>query len=112
MPTSPTTHYSMATLVPRGLYATQVLELLAATRDLFASTGDRELIRDEMDTRLRAIVAAEQVPANEFFQVLRVALSWPAATPDLFELMIGLGRDGVLQRVDIAMTRLTDEAAC
>jgi hypothetical protein len=78
---------------------------------LFAEPGGWELNRNELDPALRAIVAAQQVPAGDFFKALRVTLSWPNAVPDLFEVMVALGREGVLGRLDAALIRLTDEAS-
>jgi len=102
--------YSLSTLVPKGLYATQVKALLAATRRLIEAMPDEEFRRDNLDLSLRELPAGSETSAADLFRVLRVALTWPNARPDLFEVMLAIGRVGTLDRLDMALIRLTDEA--
>jgi hypothetical protein len=106
----PAVRYSLADLVPNGIYATQVRRLLTATRELVATMPEQEFRRDALDSSLRDLASQSQSPDSDLFKVLRVALAWPEARPDLFEVILNLGRDGVLNGLDLALTRLTDEA--
>ena len=67
-------------------------------------------VRLEVDAALHELAAAQQVAAAELFSMLRVALAWPLATPDLFEVMRVLGRNEVLARLDRALVMLNDVA--
>jgi hypothetical protein len=102
--------YRLSDLVPKGLYATQVRELLAETRQVIAALPEGEFRRDKLDYSLREVAARSQVAPTELFKVVRVALAWPNARPDLFEVMMAQGKDGTLERLEAALTRVTDEA--
>jgi len=101
--------YSLSTLVPKGLYATQVKALLATTRRLIEAMPDEEFRRDNLDLSLRELPAGIETSATDLFRVLRVALAWPNARPDLFEVMVAIGRVGTLDRLDMALIRLTTQ---
>jgi hypothetical protein len=102
--------YTISTLVPKSLYASQVKGLLAEARRHIAALPDEEFRRERLDLLLRRLADQSNVEASELFTLLRVSLAWPDAIPDLFEVMLALGRQGILGRLDLALTRLTDEA--
>lgn len=102
--------YAIADLVPTGLYATQVRTLLSEAGRLVDTLAEEDFRRDRLDSAFRELSARNQVPPVDLYKVLRVALAWPNARPDLFEVIGELGKDGTVGRLEAAFTRLTDEA--
>ena len=79
-------------------------ELLGATREALASavTWDAETL----EASLRALAAARNVSAGKVFQPLRVALTGLTVSPGIFEMLIQMGRDLALKRIDKALAAL------
>jgi len=101
--------YDLATLVPKGLYASQVRKVLGAARQVIAGMPEAAP-RLELDAALRNVAAPTGVSSVHLFSIVRVALAWPLATPDLFETIQRLGHSDVLARLDRALLRLNDVA--
>ena len=106
----PTRAPDLATLVPRGLYASQSRQLLVATRSELADASCDLSKRHALDALLRGIAASQDLPAVSLFSVLRAVVAWPCASPDLFEVMQLLGAAEVVARLDAALLRLSDVA--
>jgi len=102
--------YDIATLVPRGLYASKAREVLGAARRMIAEMPDPLPSRLEIDSAVRALSASYEIAAADLFSMIRVALAWPLATVDLFETIRFLGNREVLARLDVALLALTDLA--
>ena len=98
----------LATLIPRGLYAPQARKLLAAARTELAAAGRVLPPRHALDALLRGVAASQDLPAVSLFSMLRTVAAWPAAAPDLFEVMQLLGAAEVVARIDAALLRLSD----
>ena len=106
----PTPGYDLAKLIPPGLYASQARQLLVSVRTELPTLGQELPSRDSLDALLRGIAASQDVSSLSFYSLLRTALVWPAAAPDLFETMQSLGGPEVLARLDLALLRLGDVA--
>ena len=80
---------------PAGTAAT-----LTAVRDTLAATPwDAEAL----ETALRSMAAARGVGAGKIFQPLRVALTGLAASPGIFDVLLILGRERSIRRVERAV---------
>jgi glutamyl-tRNA synthetase len=87
-----------------------------ATAELLRAVGDalRSLDAWEpaaMEESLRALGEARGVSGGKVFQPLRVALTGLSVSPGIFEVLVLLGRERSLARIDAAVKRLEAPAA-
>jgi glutamyl-tRNA synthetase len=61
---------------------------------------------DALEPELRRLAERIGVGAGKIFQPLRVALTGVAASPGIFDVLVLLGRDRSLARIDEALRRL------
>jgi glutamyl-tRNA synthetase len=80
-------------------------DLLSATRTALADLGTWEAA--PMEESLRALATSRGLSAGKLFQPLRVALTGSAASPGIFDVLLLLGRERSLRRLDAAVTRLS-----
>ena len=76
-------------------------DLLAATRERLAATPD--WTPTSLETSLRELAESLGTTAGKIFQPLRVALTGLLASPGIFDVLLTLGRERALQRVDAAI---------
>ncbi|MBI3749347.1 MAG: glutamate--tRNA ligase [Chloroflexi bacterium] len=95
-----------AVLVPRRWDADTTRDGLAAARSTIAAVGEVTFEADELEPPLRALAEARGWKAGDLFMAIRVAITGRTATPPLFDTMVALGRDRVLERLDRAMAVL------
>jgi glutamyl-tRNA synthetase len=81
-----------------------VVPLLAATRDTLAALGTWEPAA--MEEALRQLAERQNTTGGKIFQPLRVALTGLTVSPGIFEVMVMLGRELTLSRIDRAVTHL------
>jgi glutamyl-tRNA synthetase len=81
-----------------------VAPLLTATRDNLAALGAWE--PTAMEDSLRVLAESLGVAGGKIFQPLRVALTGLTVSPGIFEVMVMLGREKTLARIDRALARL------
>ncbi|MDE3129237.1 MAG: glutamate--tRNA ligase [Gemmatimonadota bacterium] len=79
-------------------------ELLRATRDALAAVGPWEPA--PLEESLRALAEARGLGGGKLFQPLRVALTGLAVSPGIFDVLVLLGRERSLARVDAAIRHL------
>jgi glutamyl-tRNA synthetase len=81
-----------------------------AVRDRLAALRARlegcEWGEQSLETLLRGVAEAEGVGAGKVIHPLRVALTGQSASPGIFEVMVLLGREVALERLDRALERL------
>jgi glutamyl-tRNA synthetase len=75
----------------------QVLE--AAGRRLAEGEWDASI----MENALRMLAEELGIPGGRIFQPLRVALVWQLASPGIFDVLLVLGRERSLARIDMAV---------
>jgi glutamyl-tRNA synthetase len=80
-------------------------EVLSAVRGALASAPIWEAA--PLEEALRALAESRGVGAGKLFQPLRVALTGVAASPGIFDVLVLLGRDRSLARLDSAVMYLT-----
>jgi glutamyl-tRNA synthetase len=79
-------------------------EILSATRTALAAAPAWDAAALEGD--LRTLAEARGIGAGKLFQPLRVALTGVTASPGIFDVLVLLGRDRSLSRLDAAMAWL------
>jgi glutamyl-tRNA synthetase len=87
----------------------------AKTRDLLTSARERIATAPwdaaALEESLRALAEAQGVSAGKVLQALRVALTGVAASPGLFDVLLVIGRERSLARIDAALEYLERGAA-
>ena len=78
--------------------------ILTASRD--ALTSAPVWTTDALEPELRRLAEQIGVGAGKVFQPLRVALTGVSASPGIFDVLVLLGRQRSLERVDNALRRL------
>ena len=93
-------------LVPKRWDAETTREGLTAARSTIADVGEVTFEADELEPPLRALAEARGWKAGDLFMAIRVAITGRTATPPLFDTMVALGRERVLERLDRALAAL------
>jgi nondiscriminating glutamyl-tRNA synthetase len=96
-----------AMLVPKRWDAATTRDGLAAAREVIAAVGEVAFEADELEPPLRALAEARGWKAGDLFMAIRVAVTGRTATPPLFDTLVALGRERVLERLDRAQAALT-----
>ncbi len=78
--------------------------LLTATRDALAAVSS--WTTEALEAALRDLAAARQLAAGKIFQPLRVALTGLTVSPGIFDVLVLLGRDTSLSRINTAIRTL------
>ena len=100
----PTIEYDPAAVAKNWKDAAQASALLKATRDALAAAPEWE--SEALEASLRAVAEAQGVAAGKVFQPLRVALTGLNVSPGIFEMLIQMGRELSLSRIDAALQEL------
>ena len=96
----------LTTLVPKRWDAATTRAGLAAARDVIASVGPVVFEADELEPPLRALAEARGWKAGDLFMAIRVAVTGRTATPPLFDMLVALGRERTLRRLERALELL------
>ena len=83
--------------------------LLGDVRQALASLP--EWAPDAMEAALRALAEQRGVAAGKLFQPLRVALTGLTVSPGIFDVLVMLGRDLALRRLDAATGHLSGQTS-
>ncbi len=95
--------YDAALLVPKRWDAETTAAGLVDAREVIAETGVVTFEADELEPPLRALAEARGWKVGDLFMAIRVAVTGRTATPPLFDTLVALGRDRVLERLDKAI---------
>ena len=93
-------------LVPKRWDAATTLEGLRAAQAIVEQAGAVSFESEELEPPLRDIAEARGWKAGDLFMAIRVAVTGRTATPPLFDTLIALGRDRVLERLGAAIAIL------
>ncbi|MCC7194755.1 MAG: glutamate--tRNA ligase [Gemmatimonadaceae bacterium] len=93
--------YDPASVAKQWKDAGATRRLLAASRETLAGLAAWEAA--PMEEAMRSLAAREGVGAGKLLQPLRVALTGLAASPGIFDVLMLLGRDASLRRIDTAL---------
>lgn len=98
-----------AEAVQKHLRAAETAERLQIARDALASAEPFDLTTTEKSVR----DAAERggVGAGKLIHPLRVSLTGKSASPPIFDVVVALGREATLRRIDRLIKRLGDVTA-
>ena len=78
--------------------------LLRATREALATV--RNWTTEDLEAALRSLAESRGVTAGNVFQPLRVALTGLTVSPGIFEMLIQMGRELSIKRIDKALAVL------
>jgi glutamyl-tRNA synthetase len=95
-------------LIPKRWDAATTRHGLAAARSTIAAVGEVTFEADELEPPLRALAETRGWKVGDLFMAIRVAITGRTATPPLFDTMVALGRDRVLDRLDRALAALAE----
>jgi glutamyl-tRNA synthetase len=95
-----------ALLVPKRWDLPTTIAGLAAARISVAANGPVSFDHGGLEASLRTLAVERGWKAGDLFMAIRVALTGRTATPPLFETMVALGYDRVLDRLDRALEAL------
>ncbi len=104
----PTIGYDPAAVAKNWKDPAQASALLQATREALAAAPDWEA--EALEACLRSVADAQGVAAGKVFQPLRVALTGLSVSPGIFEMLIQMGRELSLNRIDAALRTLAGAA--
>lgn len=90
-------------LVPKRWDVATTRDGLTAARAVIAEVGAVAFEADELEPPLRALAEGRGWKAGDLFMAIRVAVTGQTATPPLFDTLVALGRDRVLERLDRAI---------
>lgn len=82
---------------------------LSALRDRFAALDEWDAAR--LEAELRSLADELGIGAGKLIHPLRVALVGAAVSPGIFDVLVVMGRERTLRRLDAAMTALAQQAA-
>jgi len=86
--------------------ATTVAGLRAARDTIAGTTGPVTFEADELEPPMRALADSNGWKAGDLFMAIRVAVTGRTATPPLFDSLVAIGRERVLDRLDAAIALL------
>lgn len=95
--------YDASMLVAKKLTPEETLEALKAARDTIANTPFEA---ETLEQALRELASQMGLKAGQMFSPIRVAISGKKVAPPLFDMMLALGRETTLARLDDAIQRL------
>jgi glutamyl/glutaminyl-tRNA synthetase len=82
----------------------EAADLLRSTRDVLAKVPEWKT--EPLETALRSLAELRGISAGKVFQPLRVALTGLTVSPGIFEMLLQMGRELSLKRIDKALTVL------
>ncbi|MEO8570905.1 MAG: glutamate--tRNA ligase [Chloroflexota bacterium] len=98
--------YDPALLVPKRWDGATTREGLIAARSTIADTGAVSFEADQFEPPLRALAEGRGWKVGDLFMAIRVAVTGRTATPPLFDTLVALGFERVLDRLDRAIAIL------
>ncbi len=87
----------------------EVVPRLQALRDRYADLDDWNA--DTLEAALRGLADEMDIGAGKLIHPLRVALLGTAVSPGIFDVILAVGREASLQRLDRAIAALDETAA-
>ena len=84
-------------------------ELLEAVRDRLAAAEQWE--PETLESSMRALADGRHVAVGKILQPLRVALTGVSVSPGIFDVLVLMGRERSLQRIEAALRALRGEVA-
>jgi len=94
-----------AELVPKKLDAAKAREALSAAGETLSQLDTWD--EPSLEQHLRALAEQLELKTGDLFMTLRVAATGSRVSPPLFQTLHALGKDEVLQRLDVAVGTLS-----
>jgi glutamyl-tRNA synthetase len=99
-----TIEYDQSAVAKNWKDPAEAASLLRATREALAATAEWQ--PEALESALRDLAERSGVAAGKVFQPLRVALTGLTVSPGIFEMLVQMGRDLSLKRIDQALAHL------
>jgi glutamyl-tRNA synthetase len=100
-----------ADLVPKRWDVATTVEGLTAAREVIAGVGPVSFEADELEGPLRQLAEERGWKVGDLFMCVRVAVTGRTATPPLFDVLVALGYQRTLERLDAAREALATKVA-
>jgi nondiscriminating glutamyl-tRNA synthetase len=98
-------------LVPKRWDAPTTAEGLTAAREVIASVGPVSFEADELEGPLRRLAEERGWKVGDLFMAIRVSVTGRTATPPLFDVLVAVGYERTLERLDAAREALATSVA-
>lgn len=98
-------------LVPKRWDEATTEDALTAAREVIASVGPVSFEADELEGPLRRLAEDRGWKVGDLFMAIRVAVTGRTATPPLFDVLVALGYERTLERMDLAREALATSVA-
>jgi len=98
-------------LVPKRWDMATTADALTAARGVIAKVGPVSFEADELEGPLRKLAEDHGWKVGDLFMAIRVAVTGRTATPPLFDVLVALGYERTLQRLDAAREALVEGVA-
>ncbi|HEX7612110.1 MAG TPA: glutamate--tRNA ligase [Candidatus Limnocylindrales bacterium] len=95
-----------STIIPKRWDAPTTSAALSAARETIAETGKATWDAHEIEATLRRLVEDRGWKAGDLFMAIRVAVTGRTVTPPLFDMLVALGCERTLARLDRAIEKL------
>jgi glutamyl-tRNA synthetase len=99
-----TIEYDQEAIAKQWKDASATMDLLGAAREALADAPTWDA--GTLEETLRPVAEKRGVAAGKIFQPLRVALTGLSVSPGIFDVLVMLGRDRSLARIDTALGML------
>ena len=103
----PPPNVAPADLVAKGLTPAQSLDALRLAHKFIAAVPEDDFSPEALETPLRDLAAELGMKPGQLFGILRMAVTGQSVSPPLFETMAVLGRAATLERLELAIGRLS-----
>lgn len=97
--------YEPSLLIGKNMSASESLKALQASYHLLSSADFDD--KETLETALRSLAEQMGLKAGQLFGILRIAVTGQSVSPPLIESMLILGKEKVMERVRVALNRLT-----
>jgi len=98
-------------LVPKRWDMATTADALTAARGVIAKVGPVSFEADELEGPLRQLAEDHGWKVGDLFMAIRVAVTGRTATPPLFDVLVALGHERTVQRIDLARELLATRVA-
>ena len=103
----PPPNVAAADLVAKGLTTAQSLDALRLAHKIIAAVPEDNFSPEALEAPLRDLAEELGMKPGQLFGILRMAVTGQSVSPPLFETMAVLGRAATLERLELAIQRLT-----
>jgi glutamyl-tRNA synthetase len=98
--------YETTLLIQKGMDTVRTRDVLQLAREILVGLASWQ--REQIESPLRELATTMELKAGQVLGTIRAAVSGSPATPPLPDMMVVLGREVCLERIDKAIARLAN----